>query len=130
MPVDSEEEEEVEESGQSYIQPLSQPLSQPASQSTDQPTSQSTNQSTTTTAGTSGAPAHKKSKKMGAFVDDAMATVAEQRLGSERLERRVDNIVQVEVTTQKVWVKWIGTEMTEIHDDLWRLSSRTASDCS
>ena len=48
-----------------------------------------------------------------------MATLAEQMVGSERLERRLDDIVQVEIKPWKACANWMGTEMTNIHDDLW-----------
>ena len=40
-------------------------------------------------------------------------------VGSEMLEIRVDDIVQVKINPQKTWAKWMGTEMADIHDDLW-----------
>ena len=48
-----------------------------------------------------------------------MVTIAEQMVGSERLERRVDDIEQVEINPRKAWPNWMGTEMVNIHDDLW-----------
>ena len=105
MLVVSEDEDE-DESSPSTIQP--------ASQSTDQPTTQSTG----TTAGTSGTQVPKKKGKKGASIDDVMATIAEKIEGSERLERRVDELIQVESKSQTAWAHWMGTEMNTIHDDL------------
>ena len=51
-------------------------------------------------------------------LDDAMATIAEKMVGSERLESRVDDFLQVESNPQTAWAHWMGTEMTTIHDDL------------
>ena len=39
--------------------------------------------------------------------------------GTERLERRVDDLRQVESTPWTEWAHWMGTEITTINDDLW-----------
>ena len=31
----------------------------------------------------------------------------------------MDDIGQVEINPRKTWAKWMGTEMGNIHDDLW-----------
>ena len=67
---------------------------------------------TGTNPGTSGIQApQKKGKKKGAYVDDAMATINKKIEGSERLERRVDELIQVESNPRTVWAHGMGTEM-------------------
>ena len=46
-----------------------------------------------------------------------MATIAETIEGSERLEGRVDQLMEVESNPGKAWAHWMGTEMC-IHGDL------------
>ena len=48
-----------------------------------------------------------------------MVTIAKQLVGLERLERRVVDIEQVEISCRKRWANWMGTEMATIHGDLW-----------
>ena len=49
-----------------------------------------------------------------------MSTIEEKMEGTERLERRVDDLLQVESNPWTVWAHWMWTEMITIHDDLWR----------
>ena len=47
-----------------------------------------------------------------------MDTLAKKMERTERLERRVDDLLQVESNTRTVWAHWMGKEMTTIHEDL------------
>ena len=38
--------------------------------------------------------------------------------GTERLERRVDDLLQVDNNPRTAWAYWMGIEMTTIHDNL------------
>ena len=51
-------------------------------------------------------------------LDDAMATIAEKIEWSEKLERRVDQLMEVETNLRTAWAHWMGTEMKYIHDNL------------
>ena len=67
---------------------------------------------TGTNPGTSGIQApKKKGKKKCASVDDTMATINKKIEGSERVERRVDELIHVESNPRTVWAHWMWTEM-------------------
>ena len=48
-----------------------------------------------------------------------MATIAEKIEGSDRLERRVNELIQMESNPQTAWAPLDGDRMNTIHGDLW-----------
>ena len=99
------DEEDGPSSSQSTTKPNSQPTTKPSSQSTNQ----STRQSTVTSPGTSGLAPKKKGKKKGTdVIDKAMTTIAGKIKGSDRLERRVEQLMEVETNPRTAWAHWMG----------------------
>ena len=47
-----------------------------------------------------------------------MATIAEKMEGSDRLQRRVEQLMEVETNPWTTWSHWMGAAMKDIHDDL------------